>query len=309
MTEKIVEVKNLTKKYGRHEAVKGIDIDIFKGEVFGLLGPNGAGKTSTLEILEGLRRPSGGTIKLFGKEIKGKMPRDVKEKIGVVLQNTAFLDHLKVKEIVELFASFFEKPLNAKKVLELVQLGDMLNAFPEMLSGGQHQRLALAVALINDPELIFLDEPTTGLDPQSRESIWRLIEKLREEGKTFFLTTHYMEEAQRLCDRVTIIDNGKIVATSSPAELIRRYGGRSTVAFYLSRMPSGEEMKELETVLKFKVKKIGDRYEAQSDDLVGTLEKIVTWSKKHTLSLLDVLLMEPTLQDVFLNLTGRELRD
>ncbi len=309
MKEKIVEVKGLKKKYGKYEAVKGIDIEVFKGEIFGFLGPNGAGKTSTLEILEGLRKPTAGKIKLFDEEIKGEIPRGIKEKIGVVLQRTNFLDHLKVREVVELFASFFKNTLKAAEVLEMVKLSDMAEFFPENLSGGQRQRLALAVALINDPELIFLDEPTTGLDPQSRESMWITIEKLRARGKTFFLTTHYMEEAQRLCDRVTIIDNGKVIATGSPASLIRSHGGKSTLTFYPSRALSFNEIRELENALTEKVLKRGEGYTLESENLTKTLEEVVLWSRKHNISMSNVLLSEPTLQDVFLNLTGRELRD
>ncbi|WP_036225627.1 ABC transporter ATP-binding protein [Mesoaciditoga lauensis] len=307
--EKIIEVKNLRKKYGKLEAVKGIDIDVFKGEIFGFLGPNGAGKTTTLEILEGLRKPTAGTIKMFGREIKGDVIPKIKERIGVVLQQTSFLDHLKVKEILELFASFFKKSIPIEKALEMVELQEKVNAYPENLSGGQRQRLAIAVALINDPDLIFMDEPTTGLDPQSRESIWVLIEKLKSNGKTIFLTTHYMEEAQRLCDRITIIDHGKVVETGSPEQLILKYGGESKIDFSCTPTPPMEKIKELENELQGEIQKLDDHCRIVTSDLTKTLEKIVLWSKNNNVSLTNVFLIEPTLEDVFLNLTGRELRD
>ncbi len=307
--EKVIEVRDLRKKYGKFEAVKGIDIDVFKGEVFGFLGPNGAGKTTTLEILEGLRKPTSGTIKMFGEEIKGDVIPEIKERVGVVLQQTSFLDHLKVKEILELFASFFKKSISIEKTLEMVELQEKVNAYPENLSGGQRQRLAIAVALINDPDLIFMDEPTTGLDPQSRESIWSLVEKLKSNGKTVFLTTHYMEEAQRLCDRITIIDHGKVVETDSPEHLIIKYGGKSKIDFSCTPTPPTEKVEELERKLEGKIQKLDDHCRIVTTDLTQTLEKIVLWSKANNVSLTNVFLIEPTLEDVFLNLTGRELRD
>ncbi len=306
--EKIIEVKGLKKRYKDFEAVKGIDIEVFKGEIFGFLGPNGAGKTTTLEILEGLRKPTDGVIKIFGKTIKGDVIPEIKERIGVVLQQTSFLDHLKVREILELFASFFKRSISPDEALKMVELEEKATAYPENLSGGQKQRLAIAAALINDPDLIFLDEPTTGLDPQSRESIWLLIEKLKANGKTIFLTTHYMEEAQRLCDRVTIIDHGKIIEVGTPEELILKYGGESKIDF--SFVPFVEEkIKTLEEDLKEKIQKVDDHLRITTTDLTKTLEKIVLWSKNNALSLTSVFLIEPTLEDVFLNLTGRELRD
>jgi ABC-2 type transport system ATP-binding protein len=307
--EKIIEVKDLKKKYGEFEAVKGIDIEVFKGEVFGFLGPNGAGKTTTLEILEGLRKPTSGVIRMFGKEIKGDVLPAMKERIGVVLQQTSFLDHLKVKEILELFASFFKRSIPIQEALKMVELEEKANAYPDNLSGGQRQRLAIAVAMINDPDLIFMDEPTTGLDPQSRESIWVLVERLKAKGKTIFLTTHYMEEAQRLCDRVTIIDHGKVVEVGSPEQLILKYGGESKIDFSCVPVPPKEKIEELEMELQEKLQRLDDHCRIVTRDLTKTLEKIVLWSKGNNVSLTNVFLIEPTLEDVFLNLTGRELRD
>ncbi len=303
--EKIVEVKNLKKKYGNFEALKGIDIEVYRGEIFGFLGPNGAGKTTTLEILEGLRKPSEGKIRMLGKEIRGDVLPEVKEKIGVVLQQTSFLDHLKVREILELFAAFFKKTLAIDDVLKMVDLEEKSNNYPENLSGGQRQRLAIAISLVNDPDLIFLDEPTTGLDPQSRESIWNLIEKLKFNKKTIFLTTHYMEEAQRLCDRVTIIDHGKVIEVGTPEKLIMKYGGESKIDFACSPAPTMEVLKELDE----DIRKMNDHCRITTQNITKTLENIVMWSKKYNFSLTNVFLIEPTLEDVFLNLTGRELRE
>lgn len=303
--EKIIEVENLKKVYGHFEALKGIDIEVYKGEIFGFLGPNGAGKTTTLEILEGLRKPSGGEVRMFGKKVSGDVLPEVKEKIGVVLQQTSFLDHLKVREILELFAAFFKKALAVDNVLKMVELEEKSNNYPENLSGGQRQRLAIAISLINDPDLIFLDEPTTGLDPQSRESIWNLIEKLKFNGKTIFLTTHYMEEAQRLCDRITIIDHGKIIEVGTPKELIMKYGGESKIDFACSPVPPTEVLKELDE----EIQKMDDHFRITTQNITKTLEDIVLWSKRYNFSLTNVLLIEPTLEDVFLNLTGRELRE
>lgn len=303
--EKVIEVKNLKKSYGRFKALKGIDIELYKGEIFGFLGPNGAGKTTTLEILEGLRRPSGGKMWFFGKEIHGDVPPEIKEKIGVVLQETRFLDHLKVKEILELFASFFKRSLNIKDVLRAVELEEKENTYSESLSGGQKQRLAIAVSIINDPELVFLDEPTTGLDPQSRESIWDLIEELKSSGKTIFLTTHYMEEAQQLCDRVAIIDHGQIIELGTPAELISKYGGKSEVDFECSPTPTTAVLNALGENLIVS----DDHFRIITQNLTKTLEALVLWSKKFDISLTNIFLIEPTLEDVFLKLTGRGLRD
>ena len=303
--EKIITVKNLKKMYGSFEALKGIDIEVYKGEIFGFLGPNGAGKTSMLEILEGLRRPSDGEIHMFGKEVQGDVLPELKERIGVVLQQTSFLDHLKVKEILELFTSFFKKTLVISDALKMVDLEEKSNDYPENLSGGQRQRLAIAISLINDPDLIFLDEPTTGLDPQSRESIWDLIEKLKSNGKTIFLTTHYMEEAQRLCDRITIIDHGEVIEMGTPEELIMKYGGESKIDFACSPTPSIEVLKELSE----NIQRIDDHCRITTQNITKTLEDIVLWSKKYNFSLTNVFLIEPTLEDVFLNLTGRELRE
>ncbi|MFW6119490.1 MAG: ABC transporter ATP-binding protein [Petrotogales bacterium] len=301
----IIKVKDLKKYYGHFQALKGIDIQVQSGEIFGFLGPNGAGKTTTLEILEGLRKHSGGEFWLFNQKIENKLPRRIKEKMGVILQESSFIDHLKVREILELFASFFEYSVAVEDILELSQLKEKSETFVENLSGGQKKRLTIGVSMINDPELIFLDEPTSGLDPQSRGSIWNLIENLRKEGKTIFLTTHYMEEAQRLCDRVAIIDRGKIIEEGSPRVLIGKYGRNSQIDFECATEPEKKIIDRLDET----VSKVDDHYRIETSDLTKTLEKLVKWSEKYEIKLANIFLVEPDLEDVFLTLTGRELRE
>lgn len=303
--EKIVEVKGLKKKYGRFEALRGIDITLYRGEIFGFLGPNGAGKTTTVEILEGLRKPGEGEISFFSEKIRGTIPPRVKEKIGVVLQETRFLDHLKVKEIIELFASFFKNAKSPAEIIKMVKIEEKADDYTDNLSGGQRQRLAIATALVNDPEIIFLDEPTVGLDPQSRESLWELIKMLKKEGKTIFLTTHYMEEAQTLCDRISIVDRGKVIVSDTPKNLVKNYGGKNEIDFRCDSIPPQSMIDDL----NLHVSTVDDHFRIETDNITGTLEELVEWSKKFNVNITDISLIEPTLEDVFLSLTGRGLRD
>lgn len=217
--EKVIEVKNLTKKYSKLVAVDNISFKVEKGEVFALLGENGAGKTTTLEIIEGLRKPTSGEIKVLDLDIKKNLNK-VKEKIGVQLQASAYFDDLKLKEILELFGSFYKMHLYPTRLFKMVGLESKANQYIRNLSGGQKQRFSIIASLINDPEIIFLDEPTTGLDPIARRNTWKIISQIEESGKTIILTTHYMEEAEILCDRVAIMDKGKIIALDTPHNLI-----------------------------------------------------------------------------------------
>ena len=217
--EPIVSVAGLRKKYGDLEAVRGISFDVAPGEVFGLLGPNGAGKTTTVEILEGLRRADGGSAHVAGIDV-GKDPEGTKRRIGVQLQSSAFMEHLTARETVELFALCYEVRVDAMALLRSVGLEDRAAARQEKLSGGQRQRLSIATALVNRPQVLFLDEPTTGLDPQARRNLWDLVRAIRADGTTVFLTTHYMDEAEVLCDRVAIMDQGLILQMAPPSELI-----------------------------------------------------------------------------------------
>jgi ABC-2 type transport system ATP-binding protein len=221
----IVSVRDLRKKYGQIEAVAGISFDVQQGEVFALLGPNGAGKTTTVEILEGLRQADGGSATVAGVDVT-KDPTKVKSLIGVQLQQSTFPENFLAKEIVELFAIFYERKVDAMALLRAVGLEDRAKQKSEKLSGGQRQRLSIAVAMVNEPQVLFLDEPTTGLDPQARRNLWELIRDIRKRGTTVFLTTHYLDEAEVLCDRVAIMDAGRIIALDSPRALITQLLGR-----------------------------------------------------------------------------------
>jgi ABC-2 type transport system ATP-binding protein len=221
MTEPILTVTNLVKRYGALLAVDNVSFDVRKGEIFGILGPNGAGKTSTLEMIETLRPIDGGEVLLDGIDVR-KKPQQVKQRIGVQLQASAFFDKLSLTELLDLFSELYRNPINPQRLLEEVELQDKARAQVNQLSGGQKQRFSIAAALVNDPIVLFLDEPTTGLDPQARRHLWGVIKRIRSEGKTIVLTTHYMEEAEELCDRVAIMDVGKIIALAPPQQLIDR---------------------------------------------------------------------------------------
>src|SRR5437660_6834415 len=227
-TQPVIQVKALEKRYDKVHAVKGIDFEVGAGEVFGLLGPNGAGKTSTIEILEGLRPRSGGEARVLGYD-PDRQTQQLKDRIGVCLQATNLPAKIRVQEALEVFGSFYTRSVSSEQLLRRLQLWEKRAAFYETLSGGQKQRLALALALVNDPQLLFLDEPTTGLDPQIRLEIHGLIEEMKAEKRTVVLTTHYIEEAERLCDRVAIMDEGKIVAMGTPRELQQKSRGQSRI--------------------------------------------------------------------------------
>jgi len=219
MKNSIISVKDLVKNYGNFEAVKGISFDVFEGEIFGLLGPNGAGKSTTLEIIETLREKTSGKIMVDGIDLD-KAPNDIKKIIGVQLQSSGYYPGLNLLELIKLFAGLYNRNVSATELLDSVNLWDKAKAKYKELSGGQKQRFSVATTLINDPKIIFLDEPTTGLDPQARRNLWELVKNIRERGTTVIITTHYMDEAEYLCDRVAIIDAGKIVAMDSPDKLI-----------------------------------------------------------------------------------------
>ena len=221
MSELILKVKNLKKVYEDKPAVDGISFDVKRGEIFGILGPNGAGKTTTLEMIETLRPIDGGSIVVDGIDV-AERPNDIKQIIGVQPQTAAFQDKQKLSEIIEMFAAAYGERVNVKEFLDDVELGEKINEFAENLSGGQRQRLSIAAALVHSPKLFFLDEPTTGLDPQARRNLWDLIRSVRDKGVTVILTTHYLEEAELLCDRVAIMDNGKIIALDTPKNLVRQ---------------------------------------------------------------------------------------
>jgi len=247
--EIVVEVKDLVKAYGDVKAVRGIGFNIAKGEVFGMLGPNGAGKSTTVEIIEGLRRADSGSATVLGINIS-KDTRTVKERIGVQSQSPALFPDLQVKEIINFFRSLYKKSVPTSQIIDLASLQESRDILFRNLSGGQQQRLSVALAFVNDPEIIVLDEPTTGLDPQARRAMWEVIETFRSSGKTVLLTTHYMEEAQRLCDRIAIMDYGKIIALSSPQQLIESNIKESAIQFKMKAYPGDQVLASLPDVTK-----------------------------------------------------------
>jgi len=301
----IVQVEHLRKVYGSTVAVDDISFEVYQGEIFGMVGPNGAGKTTTIECIEGLRRPDGGHIRVLGLDphYDGYALR---LRIGIQLQESVLQDRIKVWEALGLFASFYPHSVDWKPLLEQLGLADKRNTPFAKLSGGQKQRLFIALALVHDPEVVFLDELTTGLDPQARRAMWDLVRQIRERGKTVFLTTHFMEEAERLCDRVAIVDRGRIVALDTPENLIRMLGAENRVVF------TGDGPFELQRLSKLagvtRVETIGERVivYGRGDGLVGEVVNALTTSGMR---FRDLRTEQPNLEDVFLALTGREMRD
>ena len=303
-----ISVRGLRKSYGAVEAVKGIDFEVAPGEVFGLLGPNGAGKTTTVEILEGLRPRTAGEVSVLGFD-PDKQKNSLKDRIGVCLQATNLPDKIRTKEALDLFAAFYSRTVKGEQLLHRLQLWDKRNQFYGTLSGGQKQRLAIALALINDPQLLFLDEPTTGLDPQVRLEIRSLIEELRREKRTILLTTHYIEEAEKLCDRVAIMDEGRIVAIGSPRELQEKYLGQSTIEVLCGRPLDHIELPAFADATKSTIAEDGRTLIVTSTRPARTLVELIKWIDQQGMELEDVHLKRPSLEDVFIDLTGKKLRE
>ena len=302
-----IYVENLHKSYGSVEAIRGIDFEVKAGEVFGLLGPNGAGKTSTVEILEGLRPKSSGEVRVLGFD-PDKQKTQLKNQIGVCLQATNLPEKITVKEALNLFASFYSKTMDGEMLIRRLQLTEKRDAHYGTLSGGQKQRLALALALINDPQMLFLDEPTSALDPQVRVEIRDLIDGLRKEQRTILMTTHYIEEAEKLCDRVAIVDQGKIIAMGTPRELIDRSAGQSTIEIVCNMALPGDLPAwpgSLSTTLSHQ----GAGMTVISARPASTLVEVIKWIDSRGLELVDVNLKRPTLEDVFIELTGKKIRE
>ncbi|HEX9412967.1 MAG TPA: ABC transporter ATP-binding protein [Ktedonobacterales bacterium] len=307
----MVLVREVVKRYGRETAVNGVSFSIRPGEIFGILGPNGAGKTTTLEMIEGIRAPDSGEIRVDGLDVR-RQRRAVHSRIGVQLQATSLFEELTVRETITLFGSFYPRALPPDQLLREVGLEEKARARPPDLSGGQRQRLALALALVNDPRLVFLDEPTTGLDPQSRRRLWETIQRLREHGKTVVLTTHFMDEAQLLCDRLAIMDHGGIIAQDTPAGLIARLGASATIECALSASgAAGPALgaAELGTLPGVTDARQGlERTLLYSEDAERTLVAVLQFAAARHAKLDHLQVHAPTLEDVFLKLTGRELR-
>jgi ABC-2 type transport system ATP-binding protein len=306
--EPVIAVQALTKTYDKVEAVKGIDFHVSEGEVFGLLGPNGAGKTSTIEILEGLRPRTGGNARVLGFD-PDRQKHQLKDRIGVCLQATNLPAKIRVQEALDLFGSFYTRSISSEQLLKRLQLWEKRAAFYDTLSGGQKQRLALALALVNDPQLLFLDEPTTGLDPQIRLEIHGLIEEMKSEKRTVVLTTHYIEEAERLCDRVAIIDEGKIVAMGTPRELQQKSEGQSRIDIVTEQPLNRATLPQWPDAVESKLSDDGRSLTVNSSRPARTLFEIMRWLDQTGVQVEDVHLKRPTLEDVFVELTGKKLRD
>ena len=302
----IIEVSNLEKKYGDINAVNGVSFSVEQGEVFGILGPNGAGKTTTVEMIEGLRKPNAGSIKVCNIDAL-KEPQRIKELIGVQLQATSLYDNIRVKEALDLFGSYYQKSLPSEQIMEEVSLTEKKHSQISKLSGGQKQRLSVGLALVNDPEVIFLDEPTTGLDPQARHNIWSIVENLRERGKTVVMTTHYMEEAEQLCHRLAIIDRGKIIAMDTPDNLINKADLSTLIEFSTSKELDGLA-KNIPGICKVN-NGSARKYSVQTKAVSMILKNLTNLCYDNHIELENISVRQATLEDVFLSMTGRKLRE
>ena len=297
----------LVKRFSDVTAVNGLDLEGYAGECFGLLGPNGAGKTTTVEILEGLTRQDEGGVELLGQTWNAGNDRALRERIGVQLQETQLPEKVTVEETLRLFRSFYKRGHSVDEVIQTVALEEKRNARVGKLSGGQKQRLAVACALVSNPELLFLDEPTTGLDPQARLSLWDVVDKFREGGGTVLLTTHYMEEATRLCDRVAIMDHGKIIALGTPLELIRSLGAAQIIEFRVSKEMDEEALRTLPAVSH--LHKRGEDYSLTVSEMGVAMPSLLAEIKRQGAELVSLTTHQATLEDVFVSLTGRMLRE
>jgi ABC-2 type transport system ATP-binding protein len=304
-----IRCTGLVKRYKDVVAVAGLDLEIRVGECFGLLGPNGAGKTTTVEMLEGLVGCDTGDIELLGRRWAGQ-EHALRERLGVALQETKLADRLTVAEVIRLFRSFYPSGRTVDDVLDVVELGEKRDAWVEKLSGGQRQRLAIACALVGDPEILFLDEPTTGLDPQSRRQLWEIVAAFKRGGGTVVLTTHYMEEAERLCDRVAVMDHGRVIALGSPRELIASLGAEEVVEFSLqdgAEPPDEAVLAALEGVRG--ARRDGPRYTLTVTEVHRAIPALLAELQRRGVELTELLTHHATLEDLFLSLTGRHLRD
>ena len=302
-----IQVQALHKSYDAFEAVRGIDFEVQQGEIFGLLGPNGAGKTTTVEILEGLRPRSSGNVSVLGQD-PGVDVRALKDRIGVCLQSTNLPDKIKIHEALAWFGAFYTRKADPNQLLQRLQLWEKRNDFFSKLSGGQKQRVALALSMINDPDMIFLDEPTAGLDPQVRLEIHSLIQEMRTAKRTVLLTTHYIEEAERLCDRVAIMDQGKIIAMGTPREIQQKTLGQSRIEV-VTTGPMPRTVPNFQDVERHVLSDDALSLTVYSTRPARTLPDLIRWVEQTGLELEDIHLKRPTLEDVFIELTGKRLRE
>ncbi|HEV3206878.1 MAG TPA: ABC transporter ATP-binding protein [Terriglobales bacterium] len=305
-----IQCRDLRKTYeGKVEAVRGLSLEIHAGECFGLLGPNGAGKTTTIEILEGLLEPTSGEVTILGQSWRDHA-RDLRERLGISLQETKLSEKLTVRETIALFSSFYREPRSPAEVLEQLQLTEKADAWVGKLSGGQRQRLAVATALVGNPKILFLDEPTTGLDPQSRRQLWDIIRGFQRDGGTVLLTTHYMDEAERLCDRLAIVDHGQIIAEGTPADLIERLGGHHMVEFEVSGNSDGSALAVWRALPGVKsVRHDNGLVCLNVHEPHLTIPALLNAVEKQGQHLLHLTTRQASLEDVFVGLTGRHLRE
>src|SRR5260370_14682574 len=306
MPSSILQVENLVKPYGDVEAVRGVSFSVEEGEVFGLLGPNGAGKTPNVEILEGLRDPDSGRVSVCGLDPQRESGA-LKHEIGAALQSTSLPDKLRVMEALRLFASFYKRGRKPEELLQRFGLEEKRNTFYNRLSRGQKQRLALAMALVNDPKVVFFDEPTAGLDPQVRREIYDIIQELRRAKKTILMTTHYIEEAERLCDRVAIVDHGKVIACGSPRELKQRSGGNTRIEVKLAKPAANGTLRNLEGVVD--AREVDGTYVLHTQRPPQAIVSLVKHLEAEGNQLVNLEIFTPSLEDVFIEMTGRRLRD
>ena len=304
-----VRCRGLVKRYGDVVAVSGLDLEVRAGECFGLLGPNGAGKTTTVEILEGLLEPDEGDVEVLGRRW-GTHERDLRERLGIQLQETLLSEKLSVEETVRLFRSFYRRGRDLDEILSLVELESKRTSWVGKLSGGQKQRLAVACALVSEPEMLFLDEPTTGLDPQSRRQLWSMLERYRGRGGTTLLTTHYMEEAETLCDRVAVVDQGRVIALGTPRELIASLGAEHVVEFELDGGHGVLDPARVGQLAGVKsARREGARWAVTTSEVHLAVPAILALVDDHGTRLAQLSTHSATLEDVFVSLTGRHLRD
>ena len=308
MSTPAVSCKGLVKRYGDVVAVDGLDLEIRVGECFGLLGPNGAGKTTTVEILQGLLPPDAGSVEVLGMRWENQ-ERSLRERMGTQLQDTQLPDKLSVVEVLTLFRSFYRAGKPVEDVIDMVQLREKRDVWVKNLSGGQRQRLSVACSLVSDPEILFLDEPTTGLDPQSRHQLWRIIGDFRAGGGTILLTTHHMEEAERLCDRVAVIDHGKVIAQGSPRALIESLGAEHVVQFALANGDSIDHATLGSLPGVERVSAVDGRTQLTVMHVHEAVPALMTLLQQRRAELSELTTHHATLEDVFISLTGRHLRD
>jgi ABC-2 type transport system ATP-binding protein len=307
-TEAVIAVDDVRKSYGDVKAVDGVSFEVAKGEIFGLLGPNGAGKTTTMEMIEGLHAPDSGEIHVLGMDVR-RFATQIKGRVGVQLQTAALYPQLTVTELLALFGTFYpaSRRRPVEQLLDDLELGEKRNAKTKNLSGGQQQRLSVALALVNDPEVVFLDEPTTGLDPAARQGLWQVVRRLKGEGRTILMTTHYMEEAEELCDRLAIMDHGKILDSGTADELIGRRFHERGVHFGRAGAPNDDRLKALPGVSR--VSHEADEVVLYTSDVPATIAALLELTSRAGTEPANLMVRRASLEDVFLELTGRALRD